>query len=318
MTTLWIDATAGVAGDMLLGALIDAGAPVEGIQAALDAVAPGAIQLRREEVVRGAMRATHARVIQVGEQTVERTWSAIRSLLTRAALAEVTRRRALAAFERLAVAEAHVHGMSVADVHFHEVGGLDAIGDVVGVCEALRLLGVDEVEASWVALGNGRIKAAHGLMPVPAPAVLELTRGWQVRSLPGEYDPAAHHHSHDHGHTHAHDHAHDHGHGHGHGHVHDAAQAGHEHAHTHGHEEAPAAVADRRGIGERRRGWRSSGPWPHAARTCQPACPPWLAWAPAARTSPAGPTWCGPCSRTRPRSHRLTDPRTSRQAGRGR
>lgn len=254
MTTLWIDATAGVAGDMLLGALIDAGAPVEGIQAALDAVAPGAIQLRREEVVRGAMRATHARVIQVGEQTVERTWSAIRSLLTRAALAEVTRRRALAAFERLAVAEAHVHGMSVADVHFHEVGGLDAIGDVVGVCEALRLLGVDEVEASWVALGNGRIKAAHGLMPVPAPAVLELTRGWQVRSLPGEYDPAAHHHSHDHGHTHSHDHAHDHGHGHdhdhGHGHVHDAAQAGHEHAHTHGHEEAPAAVADRRDIGE--------------------------------------------------------------------
>ena len=76
MTTLWIDATAGVAGDMLLGALIDAGAPVEGIQAALDAVAPGAIQLRREEVVRGAMRATHARVIQVGEQTVERTRSA--------------------------------------------------------------------------------------------------------------------------------------------------------------------------------------------------------------------------------------------------
>lgn len=235
-TTLWIDATAGVAGDMLLGALIDAGAPVAGIQAALDAVAPGAIELRTEEVARGAMRATHARVLQVGAQGVDRTWAAIRALLEQADLAEPTRRLALDAFRRIAVAEAHVHGMSVEDVHFHEVGGLDAIGDVVGTCEALRLLGVERVLASWVALGNGRVRAAHGWMPVPAPAVLELTRGWQVRDLPASYEPAARpastderSYSHDHDHPHVH----------------------HQHDHEHHHvEEGPAPVADRRDVGE--------------------------------------------------------------------
>lgn len=259
MTTLWIDATAGVAGDMLLGALFDAGADVDGVQAALDAVAPGAIELRREEVRRGAMRATHARVVQVAEQTVDRTWAAIRALLEGAALAEETRERALAVFERIAVAEAHVHGMSVETVHFHEVGGLDAIGDIVGVCEALRLLGVDEVAASWVALGNGRIRAAHGLMPVPAPAVLELTKGWPVRALPGEYDPSAvhyHHHSHGHEPQHGHDHGlHHAGHGEGHVHSHDGGhdhvhEHGHEHEHEHEHEEAPAVTADPRDVGE--------------------------------------------------------------------
>ena len=246
MTTAWIDATAGVAGDMLLGALIDAGAPVEGIQTALDAVAPGAIELRTEEVRRGAMRATHAHVVQVGDQSVERTWAAIRTLLERADLAEVTRRRALAAFERIAVAEAHVHGMSVETVHFHEVGGLDAIGDVVGTCEALRLLGVDEVLASWVALGDGRIRAAHGYMPVPAPAVLELTRGWSVRALPAQYDPAtAHEHHHHDGHGHHHEHGLDGHHAHEHEHEHE-----HEHGHHHHFEEGSAPVADPRDVGE--------------------------------------------------------------------
>lgn len=258
MPTAWIDATAGVAGDMLLGALIDAGAPVAGIQEALDAVLPGALEVTTEEVTRGAVRACHARVLQVGDRSLERTWPTIRALLSDAPLAASTRRRALAVFEQLARAEARVHGATTESVHFHEVGGLDAIGDIVGVCEALRLLGIEGLSASWVALGNGRIHAAHGLMPVPAPAVLELSRGWQVRALPGVVDPSAAHHHH-HGHTHDAEHGggqHGHGHGadghggagpdhaldggHGHtdgadGHQHTDGADGHGHTHEHPH-----------------------------------------------------------------------------------
>ena len=259
----WIDATAGVAGDMLLGALIDAGAPVQGIQAALDAVLPGQLEITSEEVTRGAVRACHARVLQVGDRSLERTWPTIRDLLEHAPLAEVTRGRALATFERLARAEARVHGATSDSVHFHEVGALDAIGDVVGVCEALRLLGVTDVSASWVALGNGRIHAAHGLMPVPAPAVLELSRGWQVRALPGVLQGSDlhhdHHHPHEGGHVHgngAHEHEHTHDHGNGaHEHSHTLGDGEHAHEHTHRltghvHEEVPALVGDPHDVGE--------------------------------------------------------------------
>lgn len=242
MTTLWIDATAGVAGDMLLGALIDAGAPIGGVRAAIDAVVPGAIELSTEQTRRGAMRARRARVVQVGDRSCERTWAAIRALLEESALHPLTRRRSLAVFEALARAEAKVHGFGLDEVHFHEVGGLDAIADVVGSCEAIRLLGVDEVRASWVALGNGRVRAAHGAMPVPVPAVLELATGWTVRALPAKTDAAdsAHLHEHAHDETHHHAHAHEHAHA-PHPHSHEAAP---------GHEEEAALPADPRDIGE--------------------------------------------------------------------
>lgn len=242
MTTLWIDATAGVAGDMLLGALIDAGAPIGGVRAAIDAVVPGAIELSTEQTRRGAMRARRARVVQVGDRSCERTWAAIRALLEESALHPLTRRRSLAVFEALARVEAKVHGFGLDEVHFHEVGGLDAIADVVGSCEAIRLLGVDEVRASWVALGNGRVRAAHGAMPVPVPAVLELATGWTVRALPAKADAAdsAHLHEHAHDETHHHAHAHEHAHA-PHPHSHEAAP---------GHEEEAALPADSRDIGE--------------------------------------------------------------------
>ncbi|MDY5505268.1 MAG: LarC family nickel insertion protein [Schaalia hyovaginalis] len=234
MTTLWIDATAGVAGDMLLGALIDAGAPIGGVRAAIDAVVPGAIELSTEQTRRGAMRARRARVVQVGDRSCERTWAAIRALLEESALHPLTRRRSLAVFEALARAEAKVHGFGLDEVHFHEVGGLDAIADVVGSCEAIRLLGVDEVRASWVALGNGRVRAAHGAMPVPVPAVLELATGWTVRALPAKADAADSAHLHEHAHDETHHHA-------PHPHSHEAAP---------GHEEEAALSADPRDIGE--------------------------------------------------------------------
>ncbi|MFM6849406.1 MAG: nickel pincer cofactor biosynthesis protein LarC [Terrabacter sp.] len=176
----WLDLSAGVAGDMLLAALVDAGAPLSQVQSAVDAVIPGTVRLVAHEVARAGMRALKVDVELLAADQHHRSWSVIRDRLVSAALDEPTRRRALAAFGSLAEAEARVHGVGVEEVHFHEVGAWDSIADVVGVCAALTALGVAGVTASRIALGSGTVSAAHGRIPVPVPAVLELVRGWQV------------------------------------------------------------------------------------------------------------------------------------------
>jgi uncharacterized protein (TIGR00299 family) protein len=168
----WIDAGAGIAGDMLLGALLDAGAGLDAVQAAIDAVLPGAIALSVEPVQRAGLRATKVHVTPLVDDPPHRTWRDIRGLLRDSTAERV--------FDRLARAEAAVHGTDPEDVHFHEVGALDSIADVVGVCAALDDLGVTTVSAGEVALGSGTVRAAHGTLPVPAPAVAELAKGWRV------------------------------------------------------------------------------------------------------------------------------------------
>jgi pyridinium-3,5-bisthiocarboxylic acid mononucleotide nickel chelatase len=186
---LWIDASAGVAGDMLLGAFVDLGIPLETLQAAVDAVLPGEARLESETVSRAGLRATKVEV-QVAlpaaphrDRSGERTWTAIRALLAAADLAPGVRNRALRAFERLAEAEGRVHGVPPEEAHFHEVGAVDAVADIVASCGGLAALGVEHVVLSPVALGAGQARTDHGTLPVPAPAVLELARGWDV--LPG-------------------------------------------------------------------------------------------------------------------------------------
>ena len=174
--TLWVDASSGASGDMLLGALLGAGVPVAALQTAVDAIAPEPVTLRVEQVDRNGFAATRCHV-DVADSQHHRSWRDIRALLQRADLAEPVRALALRVFERLAVAEATVHGSDPLDVSFHEVGALDAIADVVGASAGFVHLGHDDVVVSPVAVGSGSVRGAHGTLPVPPPAVAELLRG---------------------------------------------------------------------------------------------------------------------------------------------
>ena len=172
----WLDCSSGVAGDMLLGALVDAGAPLAAMQDAVDAVAPEPVELRAAEVRRAGLRATKVHV-EAAQSTTRRTWAQIRELLAGDRLPAEVAERARDTFHRLATAEARVHGGRPDEVHFHEVGALDAIADVVGTAAGFVALGLAEVHVSPVALGSGTVRAGHGQLPVPPPAVVELLKG---------------------------------------------------------------------------------------------------------------------------------------------
>lgn len=162
----WLDCSMGVSGDMLLGALVDLGVPLEVMQQAIDAVAPEPVRLFATRVSRNGFAATHVTVS--GHSSTQRSWADLKDRLTG---------RPRDVFERLAVAEAAVHGTSPDLVHFHEVGALDAIADVVGTCAGLDHLGLEALHCSAVAVGGGSVRSTHGYLPVPAPAVVELLRG---------------------------------------------------------------------------------------------------------------------------------------------
>jgi uncharacterized protein (TIGR00299 family) protein len=183
VTIGWLDLAAGASGDMLLGALVDAGVPLEVLTAAVAALPVEQIRLVPELVTRHGLGATRVHV-HAPPSSEQRTWADVRSLLAEAALEPGVRDGALAVFERLAVAEGRVHRVSPDEVHFHEVGALDALADVVGVVAGFEHLGLDRLLASPVALGSGSARGAHGVVPIPGPAVLELLAGVPVVAGP--------------------------------------------------------------------------------------------------------------------------------------
>lgn len=176
MTDLFVDPVSGASGDMLLGAVVDAGVPVERIQETLGGLHLDGWALRADAVTRGGLAATHV-VVVTEESGVVRTWGGVRALLEAADLPGPVRARALATFLRLARVEARIHRRELERVHFHEVGALDAIVDVVGVCAAFHALGVTSVTCGPVPQGVGMVRGDHGFLPLPAPAVLELLVG---------------------------------------------------------------------------------------------------------------------------------------------
>jgi len=179
--TVYIDCIAGAAGDMLLAALIDAGAD-------LDVVNGGLAQLGVDVTVevstarRHGISATRANVL-APDGALHRTWADVRQIIEESPLPPHARERAIAVFRRLAEAEGRVHGVAPDEVHFHEVGAADAIGDICGVALALESLAADDLICSPLPLGRGLIDAAHGRVPLPAPATLELLRGIPVEGV---------------------------------------------------------------------------------------------------------------------------------------
>ena len=175
-TVAWFHCFSGIAGDMALGALIDAGADPDEVRSLLGKLPVDGWELEVEPVLRCGIAATQAHV-RTQETAVVRTAAHITGLVAEAGLPERVTARALATFAALAEVEGRLHRRPPEQVHFHEVGGLDAIVDVVGVAAALEVLDVDEVQASPVATGTGMVRAAHGLLPNPAPAVVALLHG---------------------------------------------------------------------------------------------------------------------------------------------
>jgi uncharacterized protein (TIGR00299 family) protein len=173
---LYIDCVAGAAGDMLLGALIDAGASHERISRALGELPLSEIEIACSHADRHGIRA--ARVdVRAAPEREHRGWVEVRELLDGADLPDRARARAQEAFSRLAQAEARVHGTRPEEVRFHELGALDAIADVCGVALALDDLDVGRIVSSPVPAPRGFVEAAHGRLPLPAPATLELLKG---------------------------------------------------------------------------------------------------------------------------------------------
>ena len=178
----WFHCFSGIAGDMALGALVDAGADLDEVRRLCERIPVSGWALEAEPVMRNGIAATHVNVLAEAT-TVVRTAAHINGLLDEARLPERVRDRAVAVFGALARAEGKLHNRPPEQVHFHEVGALDAIVDVVGTCAALELLDVDEVHASPVAHGIGMIRSAHGALPNPPPAVVELLRDVPVYGL---------------------------------------------------------------------------------------------------------------------------------------
>ena len=176
MKICYLDAFSGISGDMTVGALLDAGAPAEALIDALRSMDTDA-RFEVEKTSRGGIASTKFRVHTDAAPAPHRHLSKILAMIDAAPLAARAKAAASAVFRNLGEAEAAVHGVPIEKVHFHEVGAVDSIADIVGACVALDLLDVAEVHASAVNVGSGNVQTEHGLLPVPAPATARLLEG---------------------------------------------------------------------------------------------------------------------------------------------
>ena len=190
MKIAYLHCFSGISGDMMLGALVDAGVPLEALERALASLPIEGYSLRRERVMRAGLAATKVDVVldHVAGEHPHRGLSDVIEIIRSGGLSPKAQSKACRVFRTLAEAEAKVHGTDPDRVHFHEVGAVDAICDIVGAVVGLEALGVDELRFSTVSLGGGTVKAAHGTLPVPAPATAELLRGLPVRGGPAQIE----------------------------------------------------------------------------------------------------------------------------------
>ena len=187
-----VDCPTGLAGNMLLAALFDLGLPEEVLHAPLAALElTGRYRLQLQERRSGGLRGLHLEVEPLESEPAHRHWGELRQRIAAAPLEPALREQVLAVFSLLAEAEASVHGHAPEQVHFHEVGAIDALVDVVGVCAGLRHFGVQQLVCGVPPAGHGSVQTAHGRLPLPAPAVLELARRRAVPlAASGDFPPA--------------------------------------------------------------------------------------------------------------------------------
>jgi uncharacterized protein (TIGR00299 family) protein len=176
MRIAYFDCFSGISGNMVLGALIDAGLEIDWLRRELAKLKLANYKIEASKVLKRYIAGTLVDV-KTHKEGVERHLGDILDIIERSDLSEEVKGTSRAIFTKLAEAEAKVHGLDVEDIHFHEVGGLDAIVDIVGSVVGLRSLGIEEVYSSPLHLGTGFVECAHGMLPVPAPATLELVRG---------------------------------------------------------------------------------------------------------------------------------------------
>ena len=180
---LWLNPTAGLSGDMLLGALLDLGAPLDAVRAAIASTGVQGWSVEPIRVQRQGIRALHAQVA-VTDSASERSAAELIELVS-GAQPEPVGAVARAAVLSLAEVEADIHGLSIDEVHLHELGGIDTVVDTVGVAAAAHALGLSSVWSTPLRLGHGQTMSAHGMLPVPAPATLALLAGVPIVGVPG-------------------------------------------------------------------------------------------------------------------------------------
>jgi pyridinium-3,5-bisthiocarboxylic acid mononucleotide nickel chelatase len=181
MRLAYLDCASGISGDMFLAACLDAGLDSRRLLTELASLPLGPYELKPERVLRGGLAGTHLEIAVPREQP-HRHLASIEQMIESSALPASVKQRSRRIFRRLGEAEARLHAKPIEHVHFHEVGAVDAILDIVGACVALELLAIEELWASPLNVGSGRVTAAHGSLPVPAPATAELLRGIPIYS----------------------------------------------------------------------------------------------------------------------------------------
>ena len=186
----YLDCHSGISGDMFLGAMLDAGFPLETLKQALAGLPIAGYELKLEQFQDKGIRGARFDVVLSEQEQPARHFTDIVALLQTALLSPRVRERAISMFRCIAEAEAIVHGSMLEEVHFHEVGAIDAIVDIVGAALAIETLGIETLYASALPLSSGYVKTAHGLLPVPAPATLEILRRvaapWRPCPVEGE------------------------------------------------------------------------------------------------------------------------------------
>jgi hypothetical protein len=173
MKICYLDCFSGISGDMLLGALVDAGIDAGALRAEFAKLGLEGVELRFEKTLRSSISGTNL-TVKVAHDHSHRSLSKIEQIISASGLREPVKERAIRIFRRLGEVEAAIHNVPVEKVHFHEVGAWDSIADIVGACIGFDLLGVEKIYCSALNLGSGTVKAAHGVMPVPAPATAAL------------------------------------------------------------------------------------------------------------------------------------------------